>query len=143
MGLKDKIQEDIKTAMKAKDAVRLSVLRMVLSDIKYAQAQVNLQTELPEAEVLKVVAGYQKKLTKSLEDFPEGEKRTALVNEIRIVEEYLPTKIGEKETTAAVDKVLASTSDRNFGALMKLVMSSLGEGADGKLVSQILKQKTS
>ena len=143
MGLKDKIQEDIKTAMKAKDAVRLSVLRMVLSDIKYAQAQVNLQTELPEAEVLKVVAGYQKKLTKSLEDFPEGEKRTALVNEIRIVEEYLPTKIGEKETTAAVEKVLASTSDRNFGALMKLVMSSLGEGADGKLVSQILKQKTS
>ena len=143
MGLKDKIQEDIKTAMKAKDAVRLSVLRMVLSDIKYAQAQVNLQTELPEAELLKVVAGYQKKLTKSLEDFPEGEKRTALVNEIRIVEEYLPTKIGEKETTAAVDKVLASTSDRNFGALMKLVMSSLGEGADGKLVSQILKQKTS
>lgn len=143
MGLKDKIQEDIKTAMKAKDAVRLSVLRMVLSDIKYAQAQVNLQTELPEAEVLKVVAGYQKKLTKSLEDFPEGEKRTALVNEIRIVEEYLPAKIGEKETTAAVDQVLASTSDRNFGALMKLVMSSLGEGADGKLVSQILKQKTS
>jgi uncharacterized protein YqeY len=60
VGLKDKIQEDIKTAMKAKDAARLSVLRMVMAEIKNQQAQVNLREELPEADVLKVVGAYQK-----------------------------------------------------------------------------------
>lgn len=141
MGLKDKIQEDIKTAMKAKDAARLSVLRMVLSDIKYAQAQVNLQQELPDDEVLKVVAGYQKKLTKSLDDYPAGEKRDALLGEIKIVDEYLPKKATTEQTNAAIAKVLTSTTDRNFGAVMKLVMAELGGGGDGRLVSQLLKEK--
>lgn len=141
MGLKDKIQEDIKTAMKAKDVVRLSVLRMVLSDIKYAQAQVNLQTELPEDEVLKLVNGYQKKLTKSLDDYPVGEKRDAILGEIKIVDEYLPKKASAEQTSAAIAKVLTATADRNFGAVMKLVMAELGGGGDGRLVSQLLKEK--
>lgn len=141
MGLKDKIQEDIKNAMKAKDATRLSVLRMIMSEIKYAQAQVNLQQELPEEEVLKLVGGYQKKLTKSLDDYPEGDKKAAIQAEIRVVEEYLPKKAGEAETKAAVEKVLAATTERNFGAVMKLVMAELGGAGEGRLVSQLLKEK--
>lgn len=141
MGLKDKIQEDIKNAMRAKDAVRLSVLRMVLSEIKYAQAQVNLQTELPEADVSKIVTSYQKKLTKSLDDYPAGEKRDAILAEIKVVEEYLPKKASEAETNAAIAKVLAATEDRNFGSVMKLVMSELGDAGEGRLVSQLLKAK--
>jgi uncharacterized protein len=141
MGLKDKIQDDIKTAMKAKDAARLSVLRMVLSEIKYAQAQVNLQTELPDAEVLKVVTSYQKKLTKSLDDYPAGDKRTAIEAEIKVVEEYLPKKATADETMRVIDKVLAATTDRNFGAVMKLVMAEVGDAGDGKTVSQLLKPK--
>lgn len=141
MGLKDKIQEDIKAAMKAKDAGRLSVLRMVLSEIKYAQAQVNLQTELPEDDVLKIVSGYQKKLTKSLDDYPAGDKRNDILGEIKIVEEYLPKKAGADEVNAAIAKVLTSTADRNFGAVMKLVMAELGGAGDGRLVSQLLKEK--
>ena len=141
MGLKDKIQDDIKTAMKARDAQRLSVLRMVLSDIKYAQAQVNLQTELPEGDVLKVVAAYHKKLLKSTDDYPEGEKRDVIRAEMRVVEEYLPKKLGEAETSAAVAKVLTGQTETNFGILMKLVMAELGDGGDGRLVSQLLKAK--
>lgn len=141
MGLKDRIQEDIKTAMKAKDAARLSVLRMVMAEIKNQQAQVNLREELAEEEVLKVVGAYQKKLTKSLSDFPEGDARNALMGEIKIVDEYLPKKATEAETKAAVDKILASTSERNFGAVMKLVMAELHGNADGRLVSQLIKEK--
>ena len=141
MGLKDKIQEDIKTAMKARDAARLSVLRMVLSEIKYAQAQVNLQTDLPEDEVLRIVSSYQKKLTKSLDEFPDGPKKVEIQAEIRVVDEYLPKKAGEFETLAAIDKVLSSTSERNFGAVMKLVMAELGGSGEGRLVSQLLKPK--
>jgi uncharacterized protein YqeY len=143
MGLKDRIQEDIKTAMKSKDAARLSVLRMVMADIKNRQAQVNLREELAEDEVLKVVGAYQKKLTKSLEEYPAGDARNALLGEIKVVEEYLPKKASEEETRAAVDKVLAATADRNMGSIMKLVMAELNGAGDGRLVSQLIKDKIS
>ena len=141
MGLKDRIQDDIKTAMKARDAIRLSVLRMVLADIKYQQAQVDLRAELPEDVVLKIVGAYQKKLTKSLDDYPDGDAKSALLGEIKIVDEYLPQKATEAQTKAAVTKILGSTADRNFGAVMKLVMAELGGLGDGRLVSQIIKEQ--
>jgi uncharacterized protein YqeY len=141
MGLKERIQEDIKTAMKAKDAARLSVLRMLMAEIKNQQAQVNLREELPEDVVLKVVGSYQKKLTKSLDDYPVGDARNALLSEIKVVDEYLPQKASEEQTRKAVDKVLASTADRNFGAVMKLVIAELQGQGDGKLVSSIIKEK--
>ncbi len=141
MGLKDRIQDDIKTAMKARDAIRLSVLRMVLADIKYQQAQVDLRAELPEDVVLKIVGAYQKKLTKSLDDYPDGDAKSALLGEIKIVDEYLPQKATEAQTKAAVTKILGSTADRNFGAVMKLVMTELGGLGDGRLVSQIIKEQ--
>ena len=141
MGLKERIQEDIKTAMKAKDAARLSVLRMIMAEIKNQQAQVNLREELPEDVVLKVVGSYQKKLTKSLDDYPVGDARNALLSEIKVVDEYLPQKASEEQTRKAVDKVLASTADRNFGTVMKLVIAELQGQGDGKLVSSIIKEK--
>jgi len=143
VGLKEQIQDDIKTAMKAKDSVKLSVLRMIMAEIKNQQAQVNLREELPEADVLKVVGSYQKKLMKSLQDYPEGDAKTALQTEINIVDAYLPKKASEAETRVAVDKILAGTSDKNFGSLMKLVMAELNGQGDGKLVSSILKEKLS
>ena len=141
MGLKEKIQDDIKTAMKARDAIRLSVLRMVLADIKYQQAQVDLRVELSDEVVLKIVGAYQKKLTKSLDDYPAGDARTALLGEIKIVDEYLPQKATEAQTKTAVEKIIASTTDRNFGAIMKLVMAELGGNGEGRLVSQLIKEK--
>lgn len=143
MGLKERIQEDIKTAMKAKDAARLSVLRMVMAEIKNQQAQVNLREELPEAEVLKVVGSYQKKLTKSLEDYPAGDARDALLAEIKVIDEYLPQKASESDTRAAVEKILSQSTDKNFGNLMKLVMAELKGQGDGKLVSSLIKEKLS
>lgn len=143
MALKEKINEDIKTAMKAKDSERLSVLRMMLSEIKYAQAQTNVHAEIADADVEKIVSTYSKKLEKGLADYPPGPQRDKIVNEIKIVGEYLPKKLGEAETNRAIDKVIAGTADRNFGSLMKLVMAELGSGADGKLVSQLLKTKIS
>ena len=129
MGLKEQINEDIKSAMKAKEKERLSVLRLILSEIKYAQAAVNVHQDLPEADVQKVIASYHKRLTKSLDDFPAGDKRDQIRAEIAIVEEYLPKK------------VLSSTTDRTFGPLMKQVLAKLGGSGDGRLVSEILKER--
>ncbi len=140
MSLKDKLNEDMKNAMRAKDKDRLSVLRMILSEIKYAQAAVSMSQELPDDEVLKVVASYHKRLTKSLDEFPE-ESRGPIRAEIAVVEAYLPKKAGADEVRKVVDKVLAGTADRTFGPLMKSVLAELGGAADGKVVSQILKER--
>jgi uncharacterized protein YqeY len=141
VSLKERINEDLKTAMKAKDKDRTSVLRMLLSEVKYAQAAVNVHQDLPDDEVLKVVSSYHKRLTKSLDDYPEGERRDAIRTELKIVEEYLPKKAGADEVKKVVEEVIAGTTERNFGVLMKDVMGRLGGAGDGKLVSQILKER--
>src|SRR5690606_31711495 len=143
LSLKERINEDLKAAMKSKDKDRTSVLRMLLSEIKYAQAAVNVHQDLPEAEVLKVVTAYHKRLTKSLGDYPEGERRAAVQKEITLVEEYLPKKAGADEVRQVVDQVLAATTERTFGPLMKEVLARLGDAADGKVVSQVLKDRLS
>jgi len=141
MPLKQTISDDIKNAMRAQDKVRLTVLRMVLSELKYAQSSVNIHEEIDDEAALKVVAAYHKKLAKSLDDYPAGAARDAIVGEMTIVEEYLPKRASAEEVTKVVDDVLKGTDDRQFGSLMKLVLSKLGGAADGKLVSQILKEK--
>jgi len=144
MSLKNRINEDLKTAMKAKDKDRVSVLRMVLSEMKYAAAQVNVHQELSDEEVLKVISSYHKRLTKSLDDYPEGDQRAQIKHEISLVEGYLPKKASESEVIAAIEKVLAGiqgNSEKNFGSLMKAVMDVLGSAADGRIVSKLLKDK--
>lgn len=141
MSLKAKMNEDLKNAMKSKDKERTSVLRMLLSEIKYAQAAVNVHAELPEDEIVKVVSVYHKRLTKSMDDYPEGERRDAIRAELKIVEDYLPKKASEAEVASAIAMVLSETEDRTFGTLMKAVMAKLGSAADGKLVSSQLKAK--
>ena len=141
MSLKVRMSEDLKTAMKSKDKERLSVLRMLLSELKYAAAAVNVHQELPEPEVLKVISAYHKRLSKSLDDFPEGERRDQVRAEIKIVEDYLPTKAGVDDVRKAVLDVLGATADRTFGPLMKEVLARLGDAGDGKVVSQVLKEE--
>ncbi|NDE14749.1 hypothetical protein EBZ80_07460 [bacterium] len=141
MGTREKINEDLKTAMKARDQKTVSVLRMIMSEIKYAQSAVNIHQELDEAAIMKVVASYQKKLAKAAEEFPDAEKKAEIFAEIAIVEKYLPKKAGPEETARAIDAVLATTTERTFGVVMKQVLAHLGGGADGKLVSELLKKR--
>lgn len=141
MGTKEKISEDLKTAMKARDQKTMNVLRMILSEIKYAQSAVNIHEELDEAGVMKVVASYQKKLLKAVDEFPDPVKKAEIYSEIGVVERYLPKKIGPEETARAVEAVFAATTDRTFGVLMKQVLAQLGSGADGKMVSELIKKR--
>lgn len=141
MGTKEKISEDLKTAMKARDQKTMNVLRMILSEIKYAQSAVNIHEELDEAGVMKVVASYQKKLLKAVDEFPDPEKKAEIHREIEVVERYLPKKIGPEETARAIETVFAATTDRTFGVLMKQVLAQLGSGADGKMVSELIKKR--
>ncbi len=137
----EKISSDIKNAMKSGDNLRKNVLRMVLSDIKYAQAAVNVHQQLDEQAVLKIVASYHKKLKKAFDEFPDGDKKKELLAEIAIVEEYLPKMPSSAEMDQAIDKVLASNKSGNFGEIMKAVLAVLGTSAVAKEVSEKIKKR--
>lgn len=140
MTLRNQISDDMKSSMKSQDKVRTGVLRMLLSEIKYAAVAGDKAIDPTDEDVLRVVRSYHKKLSKSLADFPPGEARQAVEVEIKIVEEYLPKQASEGVLDQVIQDVLAGASDRAFGPLMKAVMAKLGAGADGKAVSERLKK---
>ena len=141
MGVQEQISEDIKQAMKAKNKERTSVLRMLLSEIKYAQAAEGRDGKLSDNETEAVVATYAKRLRKSIVDFKGTDKLAELERELVIIEEYLPQKASSDDIINYIDQLLASTEERNFGMLMKQVLGHFGASADGKQVSTLLKSK--
>lgn len=138
---RETIMEDIKKAMKSGDTLRKNVLRMLLSDIKYAQAAVDVHKDLDEKALMKVIMSYHKKLKKSYEEFPEGDKKAEILSEIKIIEEYLPKKISEAELDKTIEKVFTENESRNFGVLMKSVLAIVGNTADAKEVSAKIKKR--
>lgn len=92
MTLMERISEDMKTAMKAKDKFRTQVLRMVLSEFKYAMTANERSTSLDDATATKVMTSYRKKLKKSLDAFPESEaeRRSEISKEMEVIDSYLP-----------------------------------------------------
>ena len=127
--------------MKAKDKLRTSVLRMLLSEMKYAAAASDASAELPEEDAIAVVKRYHKRLTKSLDDFPEGEKRDEVRAELKIVSDYLPQMASEEEIGSAIDEILQNEENPNFGQVMKMVMAKFAGNADGKLISSLVKSR--
>jgi uncharacterized protein len=91
----ERISEDMKNAMRAKDKFKTGVLRMLLSEFKYAMTSDQRSTTLEDDQALKVITAYRKKLKKSLDAYPEGDKRAEIAEEIGIVESYM----GDSVTT--------------------------------------------
>ena len=146
MLLRDKVNGDIATAMKAKDAARLSALRMMKAAI--TNKGVEKGHDLDDAEVLQVVTSLVKQRRDSIEQFSKA-GRTDLVNketaEIAVLEEYLPPAASADEIDAAVAAAIAetaATSAKDMGKVMKAVMPKLaGKHADGKTVNEAVRRK--
>jgi uncharacterized protein len=146
MLLRDKVNGDIATAMKAKDAARLSALRMMKAAI--TNKGVEKGHDLDDAEVLQVLTSLVKQRRDSIEQFSKA-GRTDLVNketaEIAVLEEYLPPAASADEIDAAVAAAIAETaaaSAKDIGKVMKAVMPKLaGKHADGKTVNEAVRRK--
>lgn len=143
MSLKERIAEDLKSAMRAQNKLRMSVLRMILADIKIADTSGKPKDQIDYGEV---VHGYGKKLKKTREEYERlklPEKVKELDNEIAIVEEYLPKQLSDDEIKKIVDEIIETNkfTAREMGAAMKLIMSKCGSLADGKKVQLYLKEK--
>jgi uncharacterized protein YqeY len=146
MPLNETIAADLTAAMKAKDAPRLSALRMLKAAVTN-KGMVEKGRELEDAEVLQVVASLVKQRRDSIEQFAKA-GRTDLVDketaEIAILEHYLPPAVSAEEIEAAVAAAIAETgasSAKDMGKVMKAVMPKLaGKNADGRAVSDAVRR---
>lgn len=142
MDLLTRLTEDMKAAMKSGQKEKLSVIRMLLSDVK----NIDLDPKKPTAE--QAVAAYAKKLRKSVEEFEKygkPEDVTKLKGEIEIVETYLPKKASPEETEKLVDEFLAKNSftEKQLGQATGMFMKQHGANAEPATVNQLLRQKLS
>lgn len=146
MSLSDRVAEDLKTAMRARDAQRLAVLRMIKSRLQNEAIEAGGPLE-PQAEV-QVLMRLVKQRRESIEQFQKfgrAAQAEAEAMELQIVEEYLPAAPTAEELQAALDQVQAGLPEparKQMGPLMQGVMARFqGRPVDGKAVSALVRQR--
>ena len=142
----DRINQDITAAMKAKEAERLSALRMVKTALK--NREIEKMAALTDEEALKILQSLVKQRRDSIEQYTLGgrlelaEKEAA---EIEIIEAYLPAALDESAIAQIVEETVAelgATTPKEMGQVMKATMAKLaGQNIDGKVVSSLVKAK--
>ncbi|TAK79156.1 MAG: GatB/YqeY domain-containing protein [Aquabacterium sp.] len=144
MSLKDRITEDMKSAMRAKEADRLSTIRLLLAAIK--QKEVDERIVLDDAAVIAVVDKLLKQRKDSIEQFTQA-GRTDLADkesaEVVVLQAYLPARLGEAEIAAEVAAIVAelgAAGPGDMGKVMGAVKQRLAGKADMGLVSAAVKQ---
>ena len=149
MSLTVKIDQDIKEAMKAKEADRLGALRMLKSSLKYAVIEKGAAAEadLADADVITVIRKRIKQCQDAVEGFVKGGREEQAAKEkaeIALLEAYLPASLSAAELAALVGDAIAetgATGKAQMGAVMKVVMAKAAGRTDGKAVNaEVLKQ---
>ena len=145
MTLSDKVNAEITAAMKAREQVRLSSLRMLKAAIMNKGVEKN--RDLDDAEVLQVVASLVKQRRDSIEQFTAGGRSDLAAKEqaeIVVLETYLPPAVSPEEIAAAVAAAIAetgATTPKDMGKVMKAVMPKLaGKSADGRAVNEAVRR---
>jgi uncharacterized protein len=148
MSLAEKIQKDIVDAMRAKDELRLSVLRGIKSAIKLKE--VEKIRALDEAESIQILQTLVKQRKESIEQFTKGNRLDLAgkeTKELAIIETYLPAGATEAEMDAAIAKAIADTgasSIKQMGAVVKAAKALLeGKTVDGKILSDRVRSRLS
>ena len=143
--IKATLQEDIKTAMRAKDGDKLTTLRLVTAAIK--QKEVDDRVELDDAGVLAILEKMVKQRKDSISQFQAGGRQDLVEKEQAeraIISAYMPEQMSEAEVAKAVDAALAqagAVGPQDMGKVMAILKPSLAGKADMGLVSQMLKAR--
>jgi len=146
MSLKDKINEDLKTAMKSQDAVRTETLRSIRAEIINMDKS-GLHREMNEEEEIGLLSRQVKMRKESIEIF-EKANRTDLVErekkQLDIINEYMPKPLTREEAEAIIINAiseLGAVTEKDFGKVMSASMKSLKGKIDGKIIQEIVKSK--
>ena len=141
----ERINDDLKTAMKARDTVRVSVLRMAMADLK--NARIEKGEDLSDGEAQQVIRRAVKQREESAVQYREGGRADladAETKEAEILSSYLPQQISgkdlEKLVEAKIDE-LGASSLKDMGRVIKEIMGAHGAAVDGKTVSALVKEK--
>jgi len=144
MGLLEKIDQDFKSALKNKNEVVVSCLRMLKSSLK--NKQVELGHSLSDEEIQKVIASMIRKGKEAVEEFKNGGREDLALKEeqeIKILYQYLPEQLSSDEIERILKEIIQEVSaqgPRDMGKVMKLAMSRMAGKAQGKEVSEIAKK---
>ena len=147
MSLLDRLTEDMKSAMKAGEAVRLGTIRLLRGQIK--DAAIDKRADLTDDEMLGVLTNAAKKRREAVEAYRNAgrvdlaEKEEA---ELAVIQGYLPAALDAAEIEAIIDRTIAETGAqtiRDLGKVMSLVMNETKGRADGKMVSEMVRRKLS
>lgn len=148
MGIGEQVQKDMVDAMRSRDELRLSTLRMVKSALK--NKEIDKRAPLDEKEEQQVLSTLIKQRKDSIEQFTKGNRQELAdkeAAEIKLIEAYLPKAMGEEEIAAAVKATIAemgSPTMKDMGTVMKNAMAKLqatGARVEGKTVSEIVKKQ--
>ncbi len=135
------IQDDIKSALKARQTERLSTLRMLLAEIK--NEKIRSGKEVDDDAFVRLVKKAVKQRKDSVEQYRKGNREELAAKEereIEILAVYLPQQVGEDEIRKAIEELVAAeglSGPRAIGPIMKAMMARFGGSADGKTINQI------
>jgi uncharacterized protein YqeY len=145
MSLIARIEEELATAMREREAERRDALRLILSSLRSAEKE--LQRPLHDEEELQVLQRERKRRLEAAEAFRAGgreEKAESEERELAVLEEFMPEPLTEEELESIVDDAIAecgATSIRDLGRVMADVMPQVAGRADGAAVSQLVREK--
>jgi uncharacterized protein YqeY len=140
MSLLEKIDDDLKSAMKASDSLKVSVLRMAKASIK--NREIDMRKELSDDDIIPVLSTLAKQRRESIDQFSKGGRQDLAEKEsleLAILQSYLPEQITPEELDRIVLEAIKESSAagaKDMGKVMRLVMPRTKGAADGKLVSQ-------
>ena len=143
MSLQQRVNDELKSSMLARQAVRTGTLRMLKAALGYAQIEKKTET-LSDSDVMALIQREAKKRRDSIEEFEKGGRAEMAANEkaeLEVLTEFLPKALSAEELESLVQAVIAevgATSKKDMGAVMKAAQAKIDGRADGKTVSALV-----
>ena len=147
MALKERLDAELKTAMKEKDALKLSVIRMLKSAVKYRE--IELMKPLDDAGIHAVISSEVKRRRDAVEQYKAGNRPELAAKEeaeIAILQGYLPKQLSQEELRAKVEAAVAAVGAqgmKDMGKVMKALLPEVQGRAEGSVVSELVKARLS
>jgi uncharacterized protein YqeY len=144
MDLKERVSEDLKKAMKSGEKLKVSTLRLLLSEIK--NAEIAKRGELDEGEALAVAAREARKRRESIEEFARGGRQDLVDKEsaeLEILTAFLPEQMPEDELRGLIARAIdeaGAESPKDLGKVMSVLMPRVKGKADGKVVNRLVRE---
>jgi len=145
MSLKDRVLQDMKEAMKARDQLRLSTLRLLVSEIK--NKEIDAKGELKDEDILALIQKAVKQRQDSIAQYEKGGRQDLAEKEkaeMEILKAYLPEELSKEAILEVIDQAIAATgasSPKEMGKVMREVMPKVKGRADGKLVNELVRKR--